>query len=106
MGGWPQEELVAVCGLITRQHVGVCGYATDRGLVGVLVVCILCLKFGIQTAHGVVPWWMCGLATGLVGGHRVPPHDEQGPFRHVVWKVTGWPRNELFGVACGLVILS
>ena len=26
--------------------------------VGVVVVCILCLKFGIQTAHGIGPWWM------------------------------------------------
>ena len=78
MGGWPQEELVAVCGLITRQHVGECGYVSDRvWWVGVLVVCILCLKFGIQTAHDSGPWWVCGLATGWVGGHRVRPHDEQ-----------------------------
>ena len=33
-GEWSQEELVTVCGLITRQHFGVCGYASDRGLVG------------------------------------------------------------------------
>ena len=25
VGGLPQEELVAVCGLITRQHVGIVG---------------------------------------------------------------------------------
>ena len=33
MGGLPQEELVTVCGLITRQHVGECGGVSDRVLV-------------------------------------------------------------------------
>ena len=34
--------------------------------VGVLVVCILCLKFGIQTAHGIGYWWAGWWAVDLL----------------------------------------
>ena len=55
----------------TGHHVGV--YGRVEGL----VVCILCLKFGIQTAIDLGQWWVCGLVAGWVDGHRVRPHDEQ-----------------------------
>ena len=44
-----------------------CGYVSDRvWWVGVLVVCILCLKFGIQTAHGTSHWWTSGRDVDLL----------------------------------------
>ena len=58
---------MAACGLIVRQHVGCVGVrAIGVWWVGVLVVCILCLKFGIQTAHGTSHWWTSGRDVDLL----------------------------------------
>ena len=76
-GEWPQEELVAVCGLIARQHVGVCGYASDRGLVGGCARSVYTMPEVRYTDYTWCSALMDVWVGCWVGGHRVRPHDEQ-----------------------------
>ena len=69
-GGWvdgPRKSWLLFAGLSPGNMSGSVGMRAIGGLwVGVLVVCILCLKFGIQTAHGTRHWWTGGWVVDLL----------------------------------------